>query len=264
MLYILLWKNHQLTLLLSCALLLSACGSEDDSSAGAGSSALNYSGLWTGITEENVTAITEIPTYLLFDAETLYLLREDEAQIGTYELDDNGLLSIDVDIYSYATPDTDNNFYIGVDSALNLTLSALIVTDEDMVINYNNATRAGRSTLTLDSGQTKSITQADVAGGWKTTDSTMQISSVGRFSGWNADTSCQWEGRLTPLSSTLLRLNIKRENCTEFNINGNQSAEGLAFIDGESILHFIALDGNDFLWMQFSEEGATAAVVATP
>eukprot|EP00487_Bulimina_marginata_P008451 TRINITY_DN3100_c0_g1_i1.p1 TRINITY_DN3100_c0_g1~~TRINITY_DN3100_c0_g1_i1.p1 ORF type:complete len:132 (-),score=17.39 TRINITY_DN3100_c0_g1_i1:274-669(-) len=128
-----------------------------------------------------------------------------------------------------------------------------------MVINYNTATRAGRSTLALDTGQTASITTSTVAGAWKTTNSTMQISSAGIFSGWDANTSCQWEGRLSSLNSTLLRLNIERENCTEFNINGTQNAEGIAFIDGDSILHFLALDNNDFLWMQFTEEGTTAA-----
>lgn len=258
MLYIL-NSIHLRFIVIAIALGLSACGSEDSAAPATGASAITFNGLWTGITEENITAIIEVPTFLLFDQDTVYILREDEAQIGTYEVAENGLIDLDTDVYSYANPDTDNNFFIGVDSTQNLTLSALIVTEEDMVINYNTATRAGRSTLALDTGQTASITTSTVAGAWKTTNSTMQISSAGIFSGWDANTSCQWEGRLSSLNSTLLRLNIERENCTEFNINGTQNAEGIAFIDGDSILHFLALDNNDFLWMQFTEEGTTAA-----
>lgn len=226
---------------------ITGCGSED-SSTGGGS--ITYDGLWVGETEED-TITTAIPTYLLFDEETVYILREDEAQIGDYTMDANGLITMDTDIYSYAAPDIINQFFIGLDSTQNLSLSALIVTDEDMVINYNNATRAGRTTLLLDSGQTTSITTLTVAGGWTTTDATMQISSDGGFSGWNSATSCQWEGRLSKLNNSLLRLNIERENCNEFNVT---NAEGVAFVDGESVLHFVALDNNDFLWMQFTEE----------
>jgi len=59
------------------------------------------------------------------------------------------------------------------------------------------------------------------------------------------------------LSSTLLRLQIQRENCLEFNVNGVNLAEGLAFIDGNGEMHFLATNATDILWMQFTATTST-------
>lgn len=244
-----------------CIAFLSACGGDDSSSSEAAPEAVILSGLWIGITEENTTASstpTEFDTYLLFDQDLVYVLREDEALLGTYEIENNELSTFTMDVYPYANPDVDNEFYVGTDDTNDLVLSALQATTSKYVINYNNASRAGRIDVDLDTAQVSSITVSSVVGEWDTTDSTMVINTDGGFSGWNSATSCQWEGNVSVLNSTLLRLQIQRENCLEFNVNGVNLAEGLAFVDGNGELHFLATNASDLLWMQFSAVAATA------
>jgi hypothetical protein len=246
---------------LSLAGLLTACGSESDSET-TGVSNPEFSGLWVGVTEENLGAAaspTEIPTFVLFHNDLVFLLREDEAQVGTYLIEDNDLSTFEMDVYPYASPDTDNKFYVGTDDSNNLTLSALKATPTQFVINYNNTTRAGRIDVDLDNNQVSGIGINNVQGEWTTTDASMIVSSDGGFSGWNSATSCQWEGNLSALTDTLLALQIQRENCTEFNITGTNFAEGMALIDGTGALHFLATNASDILWMQFTSTAQTPA-----
>lgn len=259
----LLWKWLTVILILG---LVSGCGGDSDSGTSSSSSS-ELSGLWIGTTSENVggAAIpTEIPTFVLFHTDLVFVLREDEAQLGTYTIENNDLSTFQMDTYPYATPDTDNQFYVGTDDSNDLVLSALRATSSNFVINYNTATRAGRVDVDLDSSQVSGIGISDVLGEWTTTDATMIISSDGGFSGWNSATSCQWEGNVSSLSDTLLALQIQRENCTEFNINGVNFADGFAFIDGTGALHFLATNASDILWMQFAASTSSTATETTP
>ena len=259
----LLWNRLSVAIhLIGLSFLLTACGGGSSSSSETNEpEVIVLSGLWIGITEENTTTSTtptEFDTYLLFDEDLFYVLREDEALLGTYAIEDNELSTFDMDVYPYANPDTDNEFYVGTDDTNNLTLSALQATSSKYVINYNNATRAGRIDVDLDTAQVSGITVATVVGEWDTTDATMVVNADGGYSGWNSDTSCQWEGNVTELNNTLLRLQIQRENCLEFNVNGANIAEGLAFVDGNGELHFLATNASDLLWMQFTASTTTA------
>ena len=261
----LIWKPHALLAKFICVLgmnmALIACGGSSDGSSDSGTTATRIlTGLWIGVTEENTgtsTTPTEWVTYVLFDQDVVYVLREDEALLGTYTIEDNDLSTFTMDVYPYANPDTDNEFYVGTDDTNDLVLSALQATSSKYVINYNNATRAGRIDVNLDTAQVTDLSINTVIGTWETDDSSMEISADGGFSGWNSATSCQWEGNLSALSSTLLRLQIQRENCLEFNVNGVNLAEGLAFIDGNGEMHFLATNATDILWMQFTATTST-------
>ena len=263
----LLWKQIKAVALLNAILSLIACGGgSDDSTSTSTPVTPVLTGLWIGTTEENTgssSTPTELDTYVLFDDDLVYVLREDEALLGTYAVEDNDLSTFTMDVYPYANPDTDNEFYVGTDDTNDLVLSALQATSSKYVINYNNASRAGRIDVDLDANQVAGISIATVIGTWETTDSSMEISADGGFSGWNSSTSCQWEGNVMSLESTLLRLQIQRENCLEFNVNGANFAEGVAFIDGNGEMHFLATNASDLLWMQFTAGTPTTPAATT-
>ncbi|MEH6347662.1 MAG: hypothetical protein V7785_21380 [Bermanella sp.] len=218
------------------------------------------SGLWVGETTENIGAISvTLDSYILFFNDQVYVFRTDEAQVGSYVIEDTSHSNLLVDVHPYSSPDAINQFYIGRYNNLNLTLDALFASNLDLVVNYNSITRAGRMTLELDVEQQLELTIARIIGEWDTTDATMSIAADGGFSGWNELTSCQWEGELTPLTSNMLTLTIERENCAQF----NTLTQGLAFVDGEGILHFIATASPDILWMQFDPVAQTTVVEVT-
>lgn len=241
---------------LAAAFLLGACGALDDSDGG-GSGGI--SGLWIGDTDENVGGTTTaLPTILLLDAGTAYILREDEAQVGLVMPGTNDLSEVDVDIYPYATPDTTNMFFVGVDNSANLKLDLLQANAEKMVLTYNDISRSGRADLLLDAGQVRNVSLNIISGAWKTSSANMDISAGGGFNGWDSATGCQWRGTIDVLSNTLYGINIIREECTEFNPSENLPATGIALIDGTGILHFIVQEQRDFLWMQFEADAAAA------
>jgi hypothetical protein len=231
----------------------SESGSDDEEEV------VTLSGLWVGETIENIGAVsTTLESYILFFNDLVYILRSDEAQVGSYEIEDASHSNLSLDVHPYAGPDDVNQFYVGRFNNLNLTLDALFASSTNLVVNYNSITRAGRMTLELDVDQQLDLGLDRVTGDWETTDATMSVASDGGFSGWNALTSCQWEGDLTPLTSNILTLEIERENCTQF----NTLTQGVALIDGEGIMHFIATAPPDVLWMRFDPVAAT--VVADP
>lgn len=220
------------------------------------------SGFWAGTTSENVSSLNfTIVTYILFFEDDVYILREDETQLGGYTIEDNGHSSLLMDVHPYNNPDAVNFFYVGTYNNIKLPLDATFIEKLDLVINYNTLTRAGRMDLVLDVEQQLDLTLERAAGKWKTADAVMSVNTDGGFSGWNANTSCQWEGTLSLLTSNLFTLNIERENCLEF----NSVSTGLALIDGDGIMHFIATQSPRVLWMRFDPVAATVVTeTATP
>ncbi len=235
--------------------MLLGCSSSSDSDA---EEPAVLSGLWVGETIENIGAVsTTLESYILFFNDLVYVLRSDEAQVGTYAIEDDSHSNLILDIHPYSGPDDVNLFYVGRFNNVNLTLDALFASSDDLVVNYNSITRAGRMTLVRDIDQELDLGLDRVTGEWDTTNATMNIASDGGFSGWNALTSCQWEGTLTPLTSNILTMEIERENCTQF----NTLTQGLALVDGEGILHFIATAPPDILWMRFDPVATVATTV---
>jgi len=240
--------------------LLSACGALDDSGGGDASTAEGLlKGLWIGETQEQ--GVSEaLTSFVLFVEEKVFVLREDEAQIGSYEVKENGSAVLDTTIYSYATPDIENQFYVGSRTSNRFTMDALFATSESLFINFDGAGRSGNITTTLDSARVTNLDLSRTRGTWSTTDSIMYINDEGGLQGTNSATGCQWKGRLSTLSSDFLKLDIERKLCAEFNQSAGNPTSGFALIDGEGTLHFIAEEGNDFMWMQFESDGA----VTTP
>jgi hypothetical protein len=235
------------------SLLLSACGS-DDSSGGSG----QKTGLWIGTTTETIGSTdTDFTTHLLFNGPTVFILREDEGLIGTYTVEKNGHITMDTEVFSYATPDTDNNFYVGTRNSNRITLDSLETTEQTIFANFNNDTRSGSIDLTLDSGQVSDLNLDRVKGTWGTTDSVLYINDQGGIIG--SATGCQWQGDLFSPSNGFLKLSIEREECSEFNQSINSPVEGVAFIDGEGSLHFLIQDNTKFLWQRFNSTTAATA-----
>ena len=251
---------NSITLILSIVLsiLLIACGSED---AGTATDA-EVAGLWIGKTTETIAATeTEFDTYLLFSGPTVFILREDEGHIGFYTVEKNGHVTMDTEVFSYATPDTDNNFYIGTRNSSRIELDSLFATSQTIFANYDGGTRSGSIELSLDTGQVANLTLDRVKGTWGTTGSVLYINELGGIIG--SASGCQWEGDLSSFSQGFLRLSIERKLCTEFNQPIESPIEGVAFIDGEGSLHFLAQDNSTFIWQRFDPTTATVVTEAT-
>ena len=249
----------------SLLFLVTACGALDEGSDSNdnGPSANALSGLWIGTTEEQ--GVTEaLDTLVVFIDEQVFILREDEAHLGNYLTSDNGRATMEADIYTYATPDTDNQFYVGNRSNSQFDMDALFATSESLFINYEGNSRSGSMTLELDVARDDNLTLARVAGQWDTTDSVMYINDEGGLQGSNSATGCQWKGHLKTFKNDLLTLSIERKLCPDFNQTIGNPVDGYALIDGEGILHFMAQQPNQFLWMQFESASGTTAPTDTP
>lgn len=234
---------------------ITGCGALDGSSS---SGPTELKGLWLGETEEQ--DVTEaLTTTVIFFKEQVFVLREDEAHIGTYEALDNNSALLDTTIFTYAAPDTDNNFYVGTRSSNRIEVDALFATEQSLFINFDGNGRSGSAILELDTGRINSMTLKRVRGTWKTTDSILYINDAGGLQGSNSATGCQWKGKLTTLSDSFLKLSIERKLCASFNQSVDSPTDGFALIDGEGNLHFVAEQPNEFMWMRF-EPDTTATV----
>lgn len=241
---------------------LSGCGALDDSDDDGDDTIVSTSetleGLWIGKTSEyaaDATTATEFDTVVMFNEQTVYILRADEAQIGTYEIIGNGASDWSIELYPYANPDTTNNFFVGVRNNERFLVDALFSTETRLVLNYDNIARNGTVVLDQDLAQESSIDLARVQGEWTTTDSVMYVNQEGGFQG--SIQGCQWEGNFARKTNLLLALTMVRRNCDEFNPSSNRPAEGLATIDGEGNLHLMVQQDNSFLWMKFAASAAT-------
>ncbi len=245
--------------LIILSLFISGCGSD---SAKEPVVPVTISGFWLGTTTEN--ALDTI-TYALFHEGAAYILQEDEIQLGQYTIKENGHNDLLMDVYPYIIPDTPNFFFVGTNNTTELQLDAFLATPLDLVVNYNTDTytRAGHIVLVRDVEQELEISFERTVGNWNTLDSTMSIGATGGFSGWHSST-CFWEGDITLLTTHLFSLNIGRKNCDEFNVLYDKDAppNGLALIDGNGILHFIAIKDTEILWMRF--DPVVIATIDTP
>ncbi|MFT6153931.1 MAG: hypothetical protein ACJAYK_001519 [Crocinitomicaceae bacterium] len=242
-------------------LILTGCGSEDQ---GSDASSKKASGLWFGTTTETAAGIdNDLSTYLLFYEEDVYILREDEAQIGSYEVEENGHVAMDTQVFTFTDPDTDNNFYVGSRSTEQIIVDSLFATNTTLFANYENNTRFGSMELTLDTAQEDNLSFSRVAGTWGTTDSVLYINDEGGFIGNGTD--CQWDGDLTSASGSFATLSISRQGigCGIFTPSETSQAEGIAFIDGEGLLHFLSLYNNIFLWQRFTSQNITVPADTT-
>lgn len=241
-------------LLIGLCIFTSACGALDD---GGSDSPAQLTGLWLGSTQEQ--GVTEaLTTSVLFFEDQVFVLREDEAHVGTYTILENDSALLDTTVYSYGTPDTENNFYVGTRGSDRIEVDALFASADVLFLNFDGSSRSGSATLTLDTGLVTNISLTRVRGTWGTTDSVLYINDEGGIQGSNSATGCQWKGTLSSLSSNFLKLSIERNLCDEFNQAADSPTDGFAFIDGEGSLHFIAEQPNEFLWMQFTSDTTTA------
>ncbi len=247
---------------LALCLAISACSSSDSAEE-----VPSLTGFWVGSTVENVGIVqSTVVSYVLFHEDTAYILREDESQLGgVAATGETGRSDLLMDIYPYASPDDINFFYVGTYNNIKMPLDALQNSELELVINYHDNIRSGHMDLALDVDQQLEVTLERAAGKWNTTDAELVISSDGGFSGWNSQTSCQWEGDLSLLTTNLYSINIGRSNCSEFNITLDEAsvevpevtADGFALIDGDGVLHFIVTEFPNILWMRFDPVAAT-------
>ncbi len=210
----------------------------------------NNNSFWVGMLTEAPFSLPNIITYALFYNDQVYIQRKDEAQLGTYNIEETEINML-VDVYPYDNPDAINFFYVGTYNHTELPMAGFFFNDKYndkyLALGYNTLDRMGALSFEQDMDQQVEVTLARAAGEWKTTDAVMSINANGSFSGWNTNTSCQWEGTLALLTGNLLALNIERSNCLEF----NTVSDGLAFIDGGGVLHFISTKSPNILWMRF-------------
>ncbi|EAT12204.1 hypothetical protein HF888_05310 [Bermanella marisrubri] len=247
----------QYLVVLMTFLFLVACGALDDSDDGSSTGTTDLDGLWIGTTSEYVgstTTATEFDTIVLFNNQNVYLLRTDEAQIGSYEITSNGASDWDLELFPYANPDVDNNFFVGTRNADRFQVDGLFASDTRLVLNYDNTNRRGTAILDLDTAQANDLNVKRVQGEWSTTDSIMYINQEGGFIG-NIQ-GCQWEGSLSENTGSTLNVSIVRRNCSEFNPVVSRPSQGFAVLDGTGSLHFMAEQDNSFLWMKFTPSTA--------
>lgn len=251
-------------LFLIAFLTCSGCGALDEdsnsSSEGAVSTTATLKGLWVGETEEQGGSAA-IETQVLFYQDRIFILRDDEAQIGTYTVQSSGSAHMDTEIYTYSAPDTSNEFYVGTRTSNRIALDALFATDRDLFMNFDGASRSGSITLALDAGRITNMDLTRVRGQWDTQDSVLYINDEGGLIG--SALGCQWKGQLNPMNGDFLALKIERKLCDAFNQPTDSPVDGFAFIDGESNLHFIAEQPNEVLWMQFQATTTTPTTDTT-
>ena len=245
-------------LLVGLCIFTVGCGAFDDSSS---SGPPQLEGLWLG--ETNEQGVTEaLTTSVLFFKSQVFILREDEAHIGTYTVLENDSAILDTSVYSYSAPDLDNNFFVGTRSSSRIEVDTLFASSQRLFLNFDGDSRSGSATLDLDTGRITSMSFTRVRGTWTTADSILYINDAGGIQGSNSATGCQWKGKLSTLNDDFLKLSIERNLCPEFNQAVDVPADGFALIDGEGSLHFIAEQPNEFLWMKFSPDTAAAGDAA--
>lgn len=255
----------KLILLMNIFGLIIGCGALDDSGSSDDSestSAMKLIGLWIGSSEEQGST-AEIDTQVLFLDETVFVLRDDEAHIGTYMVSSNGSATFETDLYTYNAPDTDNQFYTGSRNNTQFDMDALFATSSDLFINYESTARSGSITLALDNAREDNLTLNRISGQWDTADAIMYINDEGGLQGSNSATGCQWKGNLSTIKNDLLALRIERKLCPDFNQTVGSPVDGFALIDGEGVLHFIAQQPNQFLWMRFDSATTTTTTEET-
>ncbi|MCP5326800.1 MAG: hypothetical protein H7A09_10820 [Oceanospirillaceae bacterium] len=239
--------------------LISACQLPDTKKSGtsSGDSVSLLSGLYSGTTDFYPTsgAATEgITTLLLFVGDTAYLLRTDEAYVGTYSQDGLGGITLTMTPYTYSETDTDNNVYIGA-AAANASaqeITAVLASNNTLVASYTATAGSGYITLTLDTDRASSVSLSVIEGSWKTTDQVQTINAQGRFLNYNTLNSCQTDGQLS-VNGDLFNLSMNRINCTAF----TGASEGLGFLMGTGELNYVARSSNKLLWMQFAPDVLT-------
>lgn len=235
--------------------LLCACQLPNTKKSGtsSGENVTLLSGLYSGTTDFYPTsgaAIEGITTLLLFVGDTAYLLRSDEAYVGTYSQDGLGGITLTMTPYTYSETDTDNNVYIGA-AAANASaqeITAVLASNNTLVASYTASAGSG----SLDSDRASSVSLSAIEGSWKSTDQVQTINAQGRFLNYNTLDSCQTNGELS-LNGDLFDLNISRINCTAF----TGASEGLGFLTGTGELNYVARSSNNLLWMQFEADVLT-------
>ena len=231
-------------------LLLVACGSDDSGP----NAPKGLNGLWIGETTEIISGTgTLLSTHVLFHEGTVYILRKDEAQIGSYTIINNDTSRWELASYPYTSPDDTNRFYIGtLDTQESATADALFADAQRLIVNYTKTatiTREGTIRITFNKGLDKAINLVQTTGDWQTEEATLTISANGNILGNHNE--CQFKGSLVPLNYTLLTLNLTRNSCAEFNTS--EAVFGLAFFDSDNTLHFIANNHDNLLWMRFNK-----------
>lgn len=243
------------SLLIGMCVFAAGCGAFDDSSS---SEPPTLNGLWLGETQEQ--GVTEaLTTSVLFFENKVFILREDEAHLGTYSILENDNALLDTTVYSYSAPDLDNNFYVGTRTSNRIEVDALFASTQLLFLNFDGASRSGSATLNLDTGRSSNMSLTRVRGTWTTTDSILYINDAGGIQGSNSATGCQWKGKLSTFNDDFLTLSIERKLCPEFNQAVDVPTGGFALIDGEGSLHFIAEQPNEVLWMKFAPEAGAVA-----
>lgn len=249
--------------LLLCSGLLTGCLLPDTQKKSTDSTISQLSGLYSGTTDfyPNTGVATEgIVTLLLFVEDTVYLLRTDEAYVGTYTQDGLGGIQLTMTPYTYGNADTTNNVYSGSApaNAVAQEFTAVLTSGQGLVASYTSTLGSGYLDLTLDTDRAGSVTLAAIEGSWKTTDQVQDINASGRFLNYNTADSCQTDGQLTS-NGALYDLSLTRINCVDM----AGDAEGLGFLLGTGELNYVARSSNNLLWMQFDPDVLTNASSTT-
>lgn len=243
--------------------LLTGCLLPDTQKKSTDSTISQLSGLYSGTTDFYPSAgvATEgIVTLLLFVEDTAYLLRTDEAYVGTYTQDGLGGIKLTMTPYTYGNADTTNNVYSGTAAANAVAqeFTAVLTSGQGLVASYTSTLGAGYLDLSLDTDRAGSVTLAAIEGSWKSTDQVQDINANGRFLNYNTADSCQTDGQLIS-NGALYDLNMTRINCVDM----AGDAEGLGFLLGTGELNYVARSSNNLLWMQFDPDVLTNASSTT-
>lgn len=239
--------------------LLTACIGEDDKDENPTNSdgdtvddtSLALNGFWAGGLDQ-----TDTLRVLIYNGD-VYGLDGDKGFFGTVESPADEEVDFNLTAYPFSYDDSGNNEYVADGLATSYTINGLLASNTTLVGEYaTDGSEFGSLTLVNDTSYSNNSSLVSLLGQWTTTDIELNVTSRGKFLGFNKATGkdCSFEGQFAVINSSnsLLSMTIDRRNCDDF--NGESTGFAAINLDGE--LEIYSRSGSSLLFMKFSAPAA--------
>jgi len=208
---------------------------------------LALNGFWNGGLDQ-----TETLRVLIYNG-NVYGLDEDKGFFGTVESPAAEEVDFSLTAYPFSYEDSGNNEFVADGLAISYTINGLLASNTTLVAEYaTDASEFGSITLVNDTTYSNNSSLVSLVGQWTTTDIEINITSRGKFLGFNKATGkdCSFEGQFAVInaSNSLLSMTINRRNCDDF----NGESTGFAAVNGDGELELYLRSGSSLLFMKFA------------